>query len=142
MPGISIRPIKKTAIHCGLFFVALILAANSAQAACNFRAPLTNSVPFGAISPAQTGNVVTSIALRIQCTGGDRPGFSFGGLYDIGPGLHRLRNLTVPSAYLNYRITSSVQANRLTVNLTVSGADYRDAWVGSYEDTLTVTVTP
>ena len=122
--------------------MALTFAANCADAACNFRAPLTNSVPFGAISPAQTGNVVTSITLRIQCTGGDRPAFSFSGLYDTGPGLHRLRNLTVPSAYLDYRITSSVQANRLTVNLTVSEADYRDAWVGSYEDTLTVTVTP
>lgn len=142
MPGISTRPGKKTAIHCGLFFVALTFAANCAQAACDFRPPLTNSVPFGAISPAQTGNVVTSISLRIRCGRRDRPAFSFSGLYDTGPGLHRMRNLTVPSAYLDYRISSNEQANRLTVNLTVSEADYRDAWVGSYEDTLTITVTP
>jgi len=123
--------------------MAMTLAAGSAHAACDFRPPLANDVPLGVISPIQTGNVVASITLQFQCTQGDQPAFSLSGANDTGPGLHRMRNLTMTSAYLPYRVTIAGGSRaRLTLSITVTEADYRDAWIGSYEDTLTVTVTP
>ena len=138
----SVHLPKKAAIFCGLFLMATTVAGGAAHAACNFRQPLNNDVPVGDISPAQTGNVVTRIRLRYQCTRGDTPVFSLTGASDIGPGLHRMRNLTTPSEYLPYQTTTRVNARRLVVIVRVIEADYRDAWVGSYEDTLTVTVLP
>jgi hypothetical protein len=123
--------------------MALTLAAGSVHAACDFRPPLANNVALGVISPVQAGNVVASITLRYSCTVADQPGFSLSGVNDTGPGLHRMRNLTKTNAYLPYRVTIAIaNGNRLTVDITVTEADYRDAWIGSYEDTLTLTVTP
>ncbi len=68
--------------------------------------------------------------------------FSLAGVNDTGPGLHRMRNLTVTTAYLPYRVTTGLRQRQIDITITVSEADYRDAWVGAYEDTLTVTVLP
>lgn len=134
----------KTATYCGLFFfsVALMWATGTAHAACDFRAPLFNDVALGTISSTQTGNVVASITLRYQCTRGDQPAFSLTGVNDTGPGLHRMRNLATATAYLPYFATTTVQRTRFTVILTVTEADYRNASIGSYEDTLLVNITP
>ena len=129
-------------MFCGLFLMALLFPVGESLAACNFRPPLSNAVPLGAISPAQTGNVVSQIRLRFQCTGGDSPIFSLSGANDLGAGLHRMRNLTTPSEFLRYQTTTQVRGRRLVVIVTVTEADYRDAWVGAYQDTLTVTVLP
>lgn len=122
--------------------MATTLSAGSVHAACDFRPPLNNEVPLGAISPAQAGNVVATIRLRFQCTRGDQPAFSFSGANDTGPGLHRMRNLTVTNAYLPYRVITGLRQRQIDITITVSEADYRNAWVGAYEDTLTVTVLP
>ncbi len=138
------QTVGEAATRCGLFFLfALLLATEFAEAACDFRPPLANDVPLGLISPAQAGNVVGSITLRFRCTRGDSPAFSFIGSNDEGPGLHRMRNLTQPSEYLPYSIqTNMPNIATLTVTITVGEADFREAWVGNYEDTLFVSVTP
>lgn len=142
MHGTSVHLPKKAAIVCGLFLIAMTLPAVPVHAACNFRQPLNNDVPVGDISPAQAGNVVATIRLRFQCTQGDDPVFSFAGANDTGPGLHRMRNLTVTNAYLPYQLTTNLRQRQIDITVTVSEADYRNAWVGAYEDTLTVTILP
>jgi spore coat protein U-like protein len=120
-----------------------MLTVTSARAACNFRAPLSNQLPLGAISPIQAGSVVGSITLRIMCTQNNSPAFSITGSNDTGPGLHRMRNLNQPTKYLPYRVmTSMPNRTRLLMTITITQADYQNAWVGPYEDTLYVTVTP
>lgn len=133
---------KKAAILCGLFLIAMIIPGGLTLAACDFRQPLNNDLPLGSIAPAQTGNVVATIRLRFQCTRGDRPVFSLSGTNDLGAGLHRMRNLTTPSQYLRYQTTTQTRGRNLDVVVRVTEADYRDAWVGPYEDTLTITVLP
>lgn len=135
--------VGKAATLRGLFLLLLLVVAASARAACDFRAPLTNDVPLGAISPIQAGNVVGSLTLRFSCTQGDTPGFSITGSNDTGPGLHRMRNLNRPTEYLPYRVvTSLTNPTRLLMTVTVTQGDYESAWAGPYEDTLYVTVTP
>jgi hypothetical protein len=48
----------------------------------------------------------------------------------------------MPTAYLPYSAATTVQPTRLIINFTVTEADFRDAWVGAYEDTLIITITP
>ena len=135
--------VGKAAIQRGLFSLVLMMLAASAQAACNFRTPLSNELPLGTISPIQAGNVVGSLTLRFQCTTGDSPAFSIAGSNDTGPGLHRMRNLNQPTQYLPYRtVTSLTNPTRLLITITVTQGDYQNAWVGPYEDTLYLTVTP
>ena len=114
----------------------------AAAGACNFRTPLANDVPIGVILPTQTGNVVATIALRFQCTQGDAPSFALSGINDSA-GVHRMRNLTYPTQYLPYS-TTAVLTNPTTysIAITVSEADYRAAWIGDYEDTLLITISP
>ncbi|MGD2139899.1 MAG: hypothetical protein PVH25_05855 [Burkholderiales bacterium] len=143
MGGIFARVSGRAAMFCGLSLLPLLLIAGKAFGACDFRAPLTNEASFGAITPAQSGNIVTSITLRYQCTRGDPPAFSVRGANDTGPGLHRMRNLANPAAFLPYRATASVPSpTRYDVTITITEADYRDAWIGAYEDTLFITVAP
>ncbi len=130
-------------MYCGLSFLLLTFLARPAVGACDFRAPLANDAPVGAISPIQTGNVVSSITLRFQCTQSDSPAFSLIGSNDTGPGLHRMRNLNNPTQYLPYRVTTSLSnPTSYLITITVTEADYRDAWVGPYEDTLSITIAP
>lgn len=138
----SARLPRKAAMFCGLFLLAMLFQGAPALAACDFRQPLNNTLPLGTISPAQTGDVVARIELRFQCTQGDSPVFSLSGANDLGAGLHRMRNVTTPSEFLRYQTTTQVRARRLVINTRVTEADYRDAWVGPYEDTLTITVLP
>ena len=137
-----VRPPQKAAMVCGLFLLAMTLHGGLALAACDFRQPLNNTLPLGTISPAQTGNVVARIRLRYRCAGGDTPVFSLTGANDLGAGLHRMRNVTTPSEFLRYQTTTQVRARRLVVTARVTEADYRDAWVGAYQDTLLITVLP
>ena len=53
-----------------------------------------------------------------------------------------MRNLTVTNAYLPYQVTTGLRQRQIDITITVSEADYRNAWVGAYEDTLTMTVLP
>jgi hypothetical protein len=53
-----------------------------------------------------------------------------------------MRNVTTPSEFLRYQTTTQVRGRRLVVIATVTEADYRDAWVGTYQDTLLITVLP
>jgi len=130
-------------MYCGLSFALLALSARPAIGACDFRAPLANEAPVGAISSIQTGNVVSSITLRFSCTQGNSPAFDLRGSNDTGPGLHRMRNLNQTTEYLPYRTTTSLSnPTSYLITITVTEADYRDAWVGPYEDTLFITVTP
>ena len=130
-------------MRCGLFFLVLASMMNPAYGVCDFRPPLVNQVAVGAIAPTQVGNVVASITLRFQCTQGDTPAFSLIGSNDTGPGLHRMRNLNNPSRYLPYRATTSLtNPTRYLITITVTEADYRDAWIGPYRDTLIVTIAP
>ena len=122
--------------------MALLFPVGEVFAACDFRQPLNNSLPLGAISPAQTGNVVARIRLRFRCTGGDSPVFSISGANDLGANLHRMRNLINPAEYLPYDTRLRIRGRRLVVIARVTEADYRDAWVGPYQDTLTITVLP
>jgi len=135
--------VGKAATQCGLFLLLLMFTAACARAACDFRAPLSNQLPLGTISPIQAGSVVGSITLRFSCTRNDSPGFSIAGSNDTGPGLHRMRNLNQPTKYLPYRVTTSIpNRTRLQMTITITQADYQNAWVGPYEDTLYITVTP
>ena len=69
--------------------------------------------------------------------------FTITGANDTGPGAYRLRNVTQLTQYMNYTITIvNVAGTRITLNGQLVAADYQDAYVGSYVDTLNVLVLP
>ena len=84
-----------------------------------------------------------SITVNYRCTGGANAAFIITGANDTGPGAYRLRNVAQPAQYMAYSVsTVSLPGTRITLIGQLVAANYRDAWVGSYSDTLSVLVLP
>jgi hypothetical protein len=72
------------------------------------------------------------------------------GLYETGPNANRMRNTAVPTEYLPYSLSlnpTTATAPRfslrtVTLNGTVRAVDYQSAYVGSYADTVLITIAP
>ncbi len=143
--GVKIFPI--------IVFALLALSCSSYAATCSF-VSLPGTLNFGNLDPGVGNDVIRTMTLTISCTGaGANPVFfaitDDNGLYETGVNANRMRNTTVPTEFLPYSMTysgsGSVKKNTnldITITATVLGIVYQDAYVGSYSDMVTFTVSP
>ena len=126
--------------------VSLLLSASSTQVlaqSCSFNPSQPNTASFGTINPTLTTPRTFSITVNYKCTGGATAVFTISGANDSGPGAYRMQNTQQPTRFLPYSIaTVNEPGSKITLNGLLVAADYQNAWVGSYTDTLTVLVLP
>ncbi len=162
------RPVKKIiyslTILVLLFLAGDLLAADTntlnvsatvlSNSVCNFRPPKTSTLNFGNLDPTNPIDVTVSTTATIRCAGNAANATFFisddDGLYETGPDANRMRNAVVLTEFLPYSlalspITATIPKNTdqiITISGTVLGADYQTAYVGSYSDTVIITVAP
>ena len=120
---------------------------------CKFNTASAN-LPFGILNPASPVNGTAVGTINLRCIG-SAPVATFilsddGGLHDAVPGVRRMVHATNPAAFLPYSIKYTPQSatipkntlQTITINGTVLAADVRAAAVGTYADTVTVTLLP
>lgn len=131
----------------------LLLSVNSVYSACRFTTTAA-TFSFGNLNPGTPVDVNISTTVTFRCNGNPSP-WTYtitddDGLYETGIDANRMRNTTVPTQYLPYTFsysptTGTVPRNTsqtLTINGTVKGIDYQYAYVGTYSDTVVLTITP
>lgn len=120
--------------------------------ACEFR-DTTASLDFGALDAARTAPVAATASLSFACTRGVAPRVSIGtGLHaEAGSGRRRMGKTSAAGAdFLSYDLSASVDTpgaggarpGRLTVTGTIAVPDLQGAAVGSYSDTVVLSITP
>ena len=133
-----------------LSVTAVVLARSN----CQFSTNATATLDFGTLDPATGTNVVMSTSFNARCRGSANPA-SFAmtqdsGLYDTGPGQNRMRHVSSGTEFIPYTLAISpssgtVPRNQVfpvTVTGTVLGANYQNARVGNYSDTVVLTINP
>lgn len=140
------------ALHAGTVQMnvsAVITSANT----CRF---ITTAAPmgFGNLDPANPVDVPHTSTFTFRCGGGSKMVVfditQNGGLHPTGPGKNRMQHTSVAGEFLPYALTlipppAPIPRNTdqaLQVTGTVRGADYQSARVGSYSDTVTITINP
>lgn len=114
----------------------------------------TSALNFGAINPASLSNATATATTTFICRG-SAPSATFlitqdGGLNKLGPAQNRMRHTTVTTEYLPYSLalspSSATVPKNTTQTLTITGTvipgDFRNAQVGSFQDTVVITITP
>ena len=137
-----------------IVFALLVTAGSCYAATCSFNSPPA-TLAFGNLDPGVGTDVVVSTTVTFRCTGAGPNPVLFSltdddGLYETGLNANRMRNDTFLTEFLPYSLTfnpasGSVNKNvtlTVTVSGTARGINYRDASVGGYSDTITVTVAP
>lgn len=128
---------------------ATIISANS----CAFNNAGPTKLAFGAIDPSSVAPVTASKGIRFRCTGSSPIATFFvtsdDGLYNTGSGQPRMRHTTIATEFLSYSLnlpaTGSVPRNTaqtLTVIGTIAPADFANAQVGAYKDSVVLTISP
>ena len=126
-----------------ILLVLALATTGSAQCFCIFNFPNTpDTVSFGTIDPSLNTTYMFTVSVNFTCFPSG-PTFTITGLNDTGPAAFRLKHATqVPSQYMPYTVTATNTATKLTLNGQLVAADYKNAYGGSYSDTLTVLLTP
>ena len=128
-------------------------AAVLSKSNCKFMAA-SAALNFGSLDPANSGDAIINSTITFRC-GGSTPNATFAisqddGLYETGPGANRMQNTTVTTEYLPYTVTLNPFSNTVPRNvvqtLTISGSiqasDYQNAYIGSYSDTVVISIAP
>ena len=128
---------------------AVVLSKNN----CKFDAPISIALAFGNIDPNGGSAATASGSLSFKC-GGSSATASYilthdSGLWDTGPGANRMKHATL-NQYLPYTLTLSPSSGSVAKNVTqtvnvggsISPADFQDATMGAYADTVVVTLNP
>lgn len=140
----------RTALGALVLAATLGFSSGDAFGSCEFRAgSTTGSVVFPPLDPVTAPNVTAAIQLDVRCTpagdfaiaqwtwvsanGGASIGRMAGGTPVYGPGIVYSVGIAVAGGGAN---------RTLTLTLQIAGADYANASAGSYNDVLTLSVTP
>ena len=126
-----------------LFF---ILGAGTSLAADSCRFTGMSSLAFGNLDVSSTANAVSTMTMRIQCSG--NPTWLVGsdnGLHYSGA-TKRMKHQTL-NDYIPYTLTFAPTTGgkwirTITGSGTVLNGDYVNASAGSYSDSVRVTITP
>lgn len=110
---------------------------------------------FGNLDSSNPIDRTVSTSIQFRCSGPKHIPVAFyisddDGLYETGPDANRMRHTTISSEYLPYSFdlnprSGNVPPNTwqpLTITGTVRVVDYQDAALGSYQDTVTITIEP
>lgn len=121
---------------------------------CIFRSK-TAALNFGTLDPANPIDKIVSTTIYYRCQAQGNAPITFAitdndGLYEIGPNAPRMRHTTQPTEYLSYSLTINptsgtvpkTQDFPLTITGTVKGTDYENAAIGSYSDTVIISINP
>lgn len=120
---------------------------------CKFRSSAT-ALNFGTIDPSSGSQATASTTVQIKCAGSASSAtYSIqagDGLYSTGPGLRRVRNTTTTTEFMPYTLSLSPAsatipknaAQTITVSGTIAPADFQNAAVGGYSDTVVLTLNP
>jgi hypothetical protein len=135
-------PPLRAALRATLLVLAIV-TAGPAWCLCIFNLPNDpDTVSFGTIDPSLNTTYTFTVNVNFTCLLSG-PTFTITGLNDTGPGAFRLKHVTqVPSQFMSYTVTTTNTATRVTLNGQLIAANYKNAYVGSYSDTLTVMLTP
>lgn len=128
---------------------ATVLSKNN----CKFQGTTSVALAFGNIDPSSATAATASAGLVIRCAGSAAIAtyaLTLGnGLHGTGPGALRMKHATL-NVFLPYSVTltpasGSVAKNvnlAIAVNGTVTPANFQDATIGAYADTLVITLNP
>ena len=112
---------------------------------------LTIATGAGVIDPSAAGPATGSVGVTFRCTTGVTSAITADdGINSTGPGARRVYS---GSAYMPYSLsmTNAVQAGTgfgagqdktVTVDASITAANYQNAAAGAYSDTVTLTITP
>jgi len=118
------------------------------KASCRFEA--TPNINFGELDPATAADKTQTVQVSFKCTKGVNYTFSVGDGMNFQGAKARMKSSS-GVAYIPYEITPKQQsgngagfetATSLTVQGSVKGVDYRNAPVGSYADTVVLSIQP
>jgi hypothetical protein len=122
---------------------ALCIAAPAAAQTCTFNANQPNTASFGAIDPSLVVTKTFSITINYKCTGGATASFTLTGANDTGPGAYQLQNQIQATQYMAYTVSMvNVPGTKITLNGQLVAANYQNAYVGNYADTLNLVMLP
>jgi spore coat protein U-like protein len=116
---------------------------------CRFTVKTGNTIPFGSVDPFSTATITITRTWELQCNGSANTA-SYVVKVGDGSGTRNMQHSTVPTALLPYGISASPSSGTVpkgaTVSFTITGtlssADYANARMGSYSDTVPVTLSP
>jgi len=146
---VSTAGVSHAADTHGLSVSATVLSKSN----CKFNSA-TATLNFGILNPASTGDATASTSITFVCRGSAALATynitQNYGLYNTGPNANRLRNTTVLTQYLPYTVvlspfTATVPKNAtqtLTISGTILATDYQNAYLGSYSDTIVLSLNP
>jgi hypothetical protein len=133
----------RSALLHALAVVVLSWAAQAASQTCVFNLGQPNVASFGSVDPSLSTTYTFSVTINFKCTASAEAFFTITGANDNGPGVYRLRNLAQPTQFMGYTVsTAIVPGTRIVLLGQLVAANYRDAYVGSYSDTLSVLILP
>lgn len=169
IPGFPSNPTPARLWLGCCFVLALLSIPNKSQAAdsaivsvgatvlskniCKFNSSASAILAFGNIDPASNLNATAAASLIFKCAGSSASASyalsQDSGLYNTGTNLNRMKHASL-NEYLPYTLTltpssGTVAKNtNLTINLTVAiaPASFQDASIGTYADTVVITLVP
>ena len=127
-----------------LLMGALLAASVAAHGQnCTFRT-VGSALNFPSLDPSAAGTVTAFMDVNVKCVPAIlSPTWSFSGANGSAPlqMKHSAQNVYIP-----YTITTTFIGGNVNetwrISGTILGVNYQNAWVGSYTDILTATVTP
>lgn len=122
---------------------------------CSFKTTGPVNLNFGNLNPmypVDRTETATPGNITFTCKGKDTV-YAISdddGLNESAPNVHRLRHSTDATAFIPYAFSYTPTSGTapkntditLTVSATIQGADYQDALVGIYTDTVTISIQP
>lgn len=123
----------------------LVPAGDAAAQTCTFRNPAPGNIVFSpGFDPSVASTRTASTNFRVRCTQQGSPSWIFSGANGSAP--LRMKHASL-NAFIPYSVSAtyvSGAANNQTwlVTATVTGANYVDARIGTYTDSLTATILP
>jgi hypothetical protein len=134
---------RTLAIWLAVLSLALCIAAPALGQTCIFNAGQPNTASFGVIDPSLATTMTFNITINYKCTGGATAFFTITGANDTGPGAYRLQNQTLGTQYMPYTVsTVNIPGTKITLIGQLVAANYQNAYVGNYADTLSVLISP
>lgn len=126
-----------------LLFSLLFGATFGAGAACTFRtAP--GAIAFTAFDPSTAPTQTASTTAAVNCSAGLSPTWAFSGTNGSAPlrMKHSSMSVFIPYSVATAYVSGAANNQVWNITATVLGTNYQNAQVGSYSDTLTLTITP
>jgi hypothetical protein len=130
-----------------------ITATVLSKSNCKITTGAPISLDFPDIDPSQPGPYTATTTVRIKC-GGSAPMATYSASTSVGAHpdarVRRMQNTSAPSEFLPYTISLSPATDTIAKNTpqdivvtgTVTQSQYQNAYLGSYSDTVTLSVAP